>query len=150
VALIPDENGTGVAVEIALPDRTVKVDPTVAEEEVKVPLVPFPVSLPEDPPLVCLLAPSDRYCAKGEGRKASKAAARAKWLNKAENRFYFRGPNRDRLSTAIREFFHHAFNNRTSEGSVVRHRNSRTNGRDLPPQRWNRANLDRLVYHVWT
>ena len=60
VALTPDENGTGVTVEIALPDRTistrVKVDPTVAEEEVKVPFVPFPVSLPEDPELVWLLA----------------------------------------------------------------------------------------------
>ena len=50
VALTPDENGTGVAVEIALPDRTmssrVKVNPTVAEEEVKVPFVPFPVWTP--------------------------------------------------------------------------------------------------------
>jgi hypothetical protein len=60
VALTPDENGTGVAVEIALPDRMmssrVKVDPTVAEEEVRVPFVPFPVALPEDPELVWLLA----------------------------------------------------------------------------------------------
>jgi hypothetical protein len=50
VALTPDENGTEVAVEIALPDRTistrVKVDPTVAEEEVKVPFVPFPSRCP--------------------------------------------------------------------------------------------------------
>jgi hypothetical protein len=60
VALTPDENETGVAVEISLPDRTirrrVKVDPTMTEEEVKVPFVPFPVSLPEDPELVWLLA----------------------------------------------------------------------------------------------
>jgi hypothetical protein len=60
VALTPEENGTGVAVEIALPDRTVssrvKIDPAVAEEEVKVPFVPFPVLLPEDPELVWLLA----------------------------------------------------------------------------------------------
>jgi hypothetical protein len=60
VALTPDEDGAGVAVEIALSDRTVsgrvKVDPAVAEEEVKVPFVPFPVSLPEDPELVWLLA----------------------------------------------------------------------------------------------
>jgi hypothetical protein len=60
VELTPDENGTGVAVEIALADRTirsrVKVDPAVAEEEVKVSFVPFPVSLPEDPELVWLLA----------------------------------------------------------------------------------------------
>jgi hypothetical protein len=35
---------------------------------------------------------TQRYCAKAECRKASKAAAQAKWLNKSENRFYFRGP----------------------------------------------------------
>jgi hypothetical protein len=34
---------------------------------------------------------TQRYCAKPECRKASKAAAQAKWLNKPENRFYFRG-----------------------------------------------------------
>jgi hypothetical protein len=59
VAITPDENGTGIAVEIALPDRTVsnrvKIDPTIVEEEVKAPFVPFPVSLPEDPELVWLL-----------------------------------------------------------------------------------------------
>lgn len=59
VAITPDENGTGVEVEIALPDRKmssrVKVDPTVVEEEVKVPFVPFPVCLPEDQELVWLL-----------------------------------------------------------------------------------------------
>jgi hypothetical protein len=60
VAIVPEENGSSLAVEIVLPDRTVstrvKVDPTVAEEEVKVPFVPFPVSLPEDPELVWVLA----------------------------------------------------------------------------------------------
>ena len=34
----------------------------------------------------------ERYCAKSECRKASKAAAQAKWLNKPHNHFYFRGP----------------------------------------------------------
>lgn len=61
VAITPDENGGNVAVEIALPDRTVssrvKVDATVAlEEEVKVPFVPFPIALPEDPELIWTLA----------------------------------------------------------------------------------------------
>jgi hypothetical protein len=60
VAIEPEENGTALTVEITLPDRTVstkvKVDPSVAEEEVKVPFVPFPVSLPEDPELVWILA----------------------------------------------------------------------------------------------
>jgi hypothetical protein len=35
---------------------------------------------------------TQRYCAKAKCRKASKAAAQANWLNKAENRSYFRGP----------------------------------------------------------
>jgi hypothetical protein len=34
---------------------------------------------------------TQRYCAKPECRKASKIAAQAKWLNKPQNRFYFRG-----------------------------------------------------------
>ena len=55
VALTPGEKGTEIAIEIALPDRTmssrIKVDPTVPEEEVMVPFVPFPVALPEDPEL---------------------------------------------------------------------------------------------------
>ncbi len=60
VEVTPDEEGKGLEVEIVLPDRTlnsvVKVDPSVAEEEVKVPFVPFPVVLPEDPELVWALA----------------------------------------------------------------------------------------------
>lgn len=35
---------------------------------------------------------TQRYCSKVECRKASRAAAQAKWLNKAQNRCYFRGP----------------------------------------------------------
>lgn len=35
---------------------------------------------------------TQRYCSKGECRKASKAAAQAKWQNKPQNRCYFRGP----------------------------------------------------------
>lgn len=61
VTLTPDEKGTNLEVEIALEDRTisskVKIDPTIAlEEEVKAPFVPFPVTLPEDPGLVWVLA----------------------------------------------------------------------------------------------
>ncbi len=62
VALKPTEKGDAVAVEITLPDRTVtnrlKVLPPGAEpeEEVKVPLVPFPVALPADPELLWVLA----------------------------------------------------------------------------------------------
>lgn len=61
VQITPDEEGKKVAVEITLPDRTVtsevRVDATIAnEEEIKVPFVPFPVSLPEDPELVWAMA----------------------------------------------------------------------------------------------
>src|SRR5271166_5239642 len=35
---------------------------------------------------------TQRYCGKSECRKASKAAAQAKWLNKPQNRSYFHGP----------------------------------------------------------
>lgn len=62
VDVTPDEDGAGVAVEIALPDRTltarVKVDPAVAagDDEVKVPFVPFPIAQPNDPELVWILA----------------------------------------------------------------------------------------------
>ncbi len=61
VEITPDDEGKKVAVEITLPDRTVtsevKVDATIAlEEEVKVPFVPFPVALPEDPELVWAMA----------------------------------------------------------------------------------------------
>lgn len=33
-----------------------------------------------------------KYCKKSECQKASKAASQKKWLNKAENKDYFRGP----------------------------------------------------------
>jgi hypothetical protein len=62
VSITPDENGAGLAVEIALPDRTlsnrVKVDPAAAADdgEAKPRFVPYPVALPEDPELVWVLA----------------------------------------------------------------------------------------------
>ncbi len=34
-----------------------------------------------------------RYCSKPECRKAAKAASQKRWLNKPENRDYFRGPH---------------------------------------------------------
>ena len=60
VTVTPVEDGTAVAVEIALPERIVtsqvKVAPPGTEEEVEAPFVPFPVSLPQDPELVWVLA----------------------------------------------------------------------------------------------
>ena len=41
---------------------------------------------------------TQRYCSKARCRKASKAAAQARWLNKPQNRCYFHGPeNVDRV-----------------------------------------------------
>lgn len=62
VAVTPAEKGDAVAVQIVLPDRTLnqrlRVQPPgeAEEEEQKVPMVPFPVSLPEDPELLWVLA----------------------------------------------------------------------------------------------
>ncbi len=65
VEVTPDEENEGrLAVEITLPDRTVssqiKVDPTASGEgadgEPTAPFVPFPVTLPQDPELVWVLA----------------------------------------------------------------------------------------------
>lgn len=62
VALKPTEKGDALGVDIVLPDRTVsnrvRVLPEGAEpeDETKVPYVPFPVALPEDPDLLWVLA----------------------------------------------------------------------------------------------
>jgi len=62
VSLVPNDKGDAVAVEINLPDRQVKdririqAPGTEELEEVKVPFVPFPVALPEDPDLLWVLA----------------------------------------------------------------------------------------------
>lgn len=62
VAVTTAEKGDSVAVEIVLPDRTInnriRVQPAGEQpaEEIKVPMVPFPVALPEDTGLVWMLA----------------------------------------------------------------------------------------------
>ncbi len=61
VTIVPDDEGKAMDVEIQLPDRALsnKIRIIPAEEvveEVKVPFVPFPVALPEDPSLVWVLA----------------------------------------------------------------------------------------------
>ena len=62
VSLEPAEKGDSMAIQIALPDRTITnklriQEPTAeAAEEVKPPMVPYPVSLPEDPDLLWILA----------------------------------------------------------------------------------------------
>ena len=66
VTLEPEADGTSVAVEIALPDKTVstrvKVQaPGEEDEENDAPFVPFPVALPEDPELVWALARRENF-----------------------------------------------------------------------------------------
>jgi hypothetical protein len=60
VTLTPDESERNVAVEIGLPDQTitnrVKVQADLSESDPKPRFVPFPISLPEDPELVWVLA----------------------------------------------------------------------------------------------
>lgn len=64
VSVEPEEDGKGVAVEISLPHKKVETrlkvkapgEEDAAEDEVKSPYVPFPVSLPEDPDLLWVLA----------------------------------------------------------------------------------------------
>lgn len=62
VVVKPSEKGDAASVEIVLPDRTitnrVKVQPPGedGDDEAKVPFVPFPVALPEDPDLLWVLA----------------------------------------------------------------------------------------------
>jgi hypothetical protein len=46
---------------------------------------------------------TQRYCSKAQCRKASKAAAQARWLNKAQNRCYFRGSENVERVRAWRE-----------------------------------------------
>ena len=119
VALTPDENGTGVTVEIALPDRTistrVKVDPTVAEEEVKVPFVPFPVSLPEDPELVWLLARREDL-GPDEAVRALAKIEEEFWATKKGQQL-----QRDQVEKTFAEFVTHVPASALAESGLKRH-----------------------------
>lgn len=69
VVVEPKEEEKTLAVEIALPDRVIAsavkvIHPDeVPEEQAKMPFVPFPVALPEDPELVWLLARREDFSA---------------------------------------------------------------------------------------
>ncbi len=119
VAITPDENGTGVAVEIALPDRTlssrVKVDASVAEEEVKVPFVPFPVSLPQDPELVWLLARREDL-GPDEGVRALEKIEEEFWATKKGQQL-----QRDGVEKTFAEFITHVPAAALTESGLKRH-----------------------------
>lgn len=87
VNLVPDEEKKELAIEINLPDRTlsnrVKIIPL--EEQVveeKFPFVPFPVSLPEDPGLVWILARREDF-QQDEAARALEAIEEEFWATKA-------------------------------------------------------------------
>jgi hypothetical protein len=119
VALTPDEKGTGVAIEIVLPDRTVtsriKVDPTVPEEEVKVPFVPFPVALPEDPELVWLLARREDL-GPDEALRALAKIEEEFWATKKGQQL-----QRDRVEKTFAEFVTHVPAAALTESGLKRH-----------------------------
>jgi hypothetical protein len=119
VALTPDENGTGVDVEIALPERTmssrVKVDPSIVEEEVKIPFVPFPVSLPEDPELVWLLARREDLGPDEAARAVAKIEEEF-WATKKGQQL-----QRDRVEKTFAEFITHVPASALTESGLKRH-----------------------------
>jgi hypothetical protein len=119
VAITPDENGTAIAVEIALPDRTVssrvKVDPSIVEEEVKVPFVPFPVSLPEDPELVWLLARREDL-GPDEAARALAKIEEEFWATKKGQQL-----QRDRVEKSFAEFITHVPASALTESGLKRH-----------------------------
>jgi len=104
ITITPTEKGDAVAVEIALPDRTiqshVKVAPEGMEEgeEAKVPFVPFPVSLPEDPELVWVLARREDLAPEEAARSLAKIEEEF-WATKAGQKLL-----RDRVERNFAEF----------------------------------------------
>lgn len=105
VSVTPVETGDAVAVEIALPDRTVSTrlkvhDPDLppVEEEVKARFVPFPVSLPEDPDLLWVLARREDL-APEEAARSLAAIEEEFWASKAGLKL-----QRDRVERSFAEF----------------------------------------------
>jgi hypothetical protein len=94
-------------VEIALPDRTVSAKIKVqspgaaaaeGDEETKVPFVPFPVSLPEDPELVWVLARREDFAPDEAARALSKIEEEF-WQTKAGQKLL-----KDRIERSFAEF----------------------------------------------
>jgi hypothetical protein len=119
VAITPEEDGKAVGVEIVLPDRTmssrIKVDPAVAEEEVKVPFVPFPVSLPEDPELVWLLGRREDL-GPDEAARALAKIEQEFWETKKGQQL-----QRDRVEKTFAEFIINVPASALTESGLKRH-----------------------------
>ncbi len=98
------EDGSAVAIEIALPDRKIsnriKVVPpgSEPEEEAKVPFVPFPVALPEDPELLWILGRREDL-APDQAAIALAGIEEEFWESKAGQKM-----QRDRVEKSFAEF----------------------------------------------
>lgn len=97
VSITPAEEGKALDVEISLPDRTVttkvEVRPPGEEDEVKVPFVPFPVALPEDPELIWVLARREDL-APDEAARALAKIEEEFWATKAGQKALKEGTDR--------------------------------------------------------
>ena len=104
VAITPDETGATLEVEITMPDRIVnnrvKIDATIPadDEAAKVPFVPFPVALPEEPDLVWLLARREDF-GPDEAARALAKIEEEFWATKKGQQL-----QRDRVEKSFAEF----------------------------------------------
>lgn len=120
VTVAPDEEGKALEVEITLPDRTVNRRVVVAppgseEEEVKAPMVPFPVSLPTDPGLVWVLARRENFGPDEAGR-ALAAIEEEFWATKAGQKLLKEGVER-----SFAEFIAHVPASALADSGLKRH-----------------------------
>lgn len=121
IAVTAEEDGGSVAVEIELPDRTisskVRVDPetAAAEEEVKAPFVPFPVSLPADPELVWVLGRREDL-GPDEAARALEKIEEEFWQTKKGQQL-----QRDRVEKCFAEFIINVPASALTESGLKRH-----------------------------
>jgi hypothetical protein len=122
VTLTPDQNEQNVAVEIGLPDRTVtsrvKVQTEGAdasEGDPKPDFVPFPVSLPEDPELVWVLARQEDL-APEEAARALASIEEEFWATKNGQKLLRGG-----LERSFAEFVAHVPASALLESGLKRH-----------------------------
>ena len=121
VVITPSEEKPEIAVEIALPDRTVtttvKVDPTIAsaEEEVKTPFVPLPISLPEDPELIWMLGRREDL-GPDEAARALEKIEEEFWATKKGQQL-----QRDRVEKRFAEFITQVPASALTESGLKRH-----------------------------
>jgi hypothetical protein len=121
ITIEPAEDGANLAVEITLPDRTVtskvKIDPTIAdaEDEVKSPFVPFPITLPEDPELVWVMARREDLSPEEAGRALAKIEEEF-WQTKGGVKLL-----RDRVERSFAEFIVYVPAASLTESGLKRH-----------------------------